>query len=150
MCFLKHISYPGVGIQPFVTLTHYDIPQELEDRYGAWLSPLLQYAAYVPYLHSSPRTISYWEQKSLIKTTCHIFAGKILDIMQIYVSNSLETESSTGLLSTSPMFWPFVDIGLGFTHRLIALSLLGIVRAEIQKESLSLQLITSFYPMQPL
>ncbi|WVZ86375.1 hypothetical protein U9M48_033167 [Paspalum notatum var. saurae] len=26
------------GIQPFVTLTHYDIPQELEDRYGAWLS----------------------------------------------------------------------------------------------------------------
>ncbi|KAG6573201.1 Beta-glucosidase 47, partial [Cucurbita argyrosperma subsp. sororia] len=27
------------GIEPFVTLTHYDIPQELEDRYGAWLSP---------------------------------------------------------------------------------------------------------------
>ncbi|KAH0985854.1 hypothetical protein GBA52_013031 [Prunus armeniaca] len=27
------------GIQPFVTLTHYDIPQELEDIYGAWLSP---------------------------------------------------------------------------------------------------------------
>ncbi|XP_021821493.1 beta-glucosidase 45-like isoform X2 [Prunus avium] len=30
------------GIQPFVTLSHYDIPQELEDRYGAWLSPKLQ------------------------------------------------------------------------------------------------------------
>ncbi|GMN49844.1 hypothetical protein TIFTF001_019009 [Ficus carica] len=30
------------GIQPFVTLTHYDIPQELEERYGAWLSPELQ------------------------------------------------------------------------------------------------------------
>ncbi|KAK3144267.1 hypothetical protein QOZ80_4AG0310790 [Eleusine coracana subsp. coracana] len=30
------------GIQPFVTLTHYDIPQELEDRYGAWLSPEIQ------------------------------------------------------------------------------------------------------------
>ncbi|MCL7038229.1 hypothetical protein MKW94_011387, partial [Papaver nudicaule] len=27
------------GIQPFVTLFHYDIPQELEDRYGSWLSP---------------------------------------------------------------------------------------------------------------
>lgn len=25
------------GIEPFVTLSHYDIPQELEDRYGAWL-----------------------------------------------------------------------------------------------------------------
>ncbi|MQM01631.1 hypothetical protein Taro_034391 [Colocasia esculenta] len=30
------------GIQPFVTLQHFDIPQELEDRYGAWLSPLIQ------------------------------------------------------------------------------------------------------------
>ncbi|KAF5944314.1 hypothetical protein HYC85_018391 [Camellia sinensis] len=32
-------------IQPFVTLTHYDIPQELEDRYGGWLSPKVQYYA---------------------------------------------------------------------------------------------------------
>ncbi|XP_009617373.1 beta-glucosidase 18-like [Nicotiana tomentosiformis] len=30
------------GIEPFVTLTHYDIPQELEDRYGGWLSPKIQ------------------------------------------------------------------------------------------------------------
>ncbi|KAK8974099.1 hypothetical protein V6N11_064587 [Hibiscus sabdariffa] len=30
------------GIQPFVSLTHYDIPQELENRYGAWLSPQVQ------------------------------------------------------------------------------------------------------------
>ncbi|KAJ0974584.1 hypothetical protein J5N97_016549 [Dioscorea zingiberensis] len=30
------------GIQPFVTLSHYDIPQELEDRYGAWLSEEIQ------------------------------------------------------------------------------------------------------------
>ncbi|KAK8273588.1 hypothetical protein V6Z12_D10G015900, partial [Gossypium hirsutum] len=27
------------GIEPFVTLTHMDFPQELEDRYGSWLSP---------------------------------------------------------------------------------------------------------------
>ncbi|XP_062088849.1 beta-glucosidase 45-like isoform X2 [Humulus lupulus] len=30
------------GIEPFLTLTHYDIPQELEDRYGGWLSPKSQ------------------------------------------------------------------------------------------------------------
>ncbi|XP_020248605.1 probable inactive beta-glucosidase 14 isoform X3 [Asparagus officinalis] len=29
-------------IQPFVTLNHFDIPQELETRYGAWLSPKIQ------------------------------------------------------------------------------------------------------------
>ncbi|XP_072958757.1 probable inactive beta-glucosidase 14 isoform X2 [Typha angustifolia] len=30
------------GIQPFATLNHYDIPQELEAQYGAWLSPEIQ------------------------------------------------------------------------------------------------------------
>ncbi|XVF25999.1 hypothetical protein REPUB_Repub13aG0262600 [Reevesia pubescens] len=30
------------GIEPFVTLTHMDFPQELEDRYGSWLSPQSQ------------------------------------------------------------------------------------------------------------
>jgi len=30
------------GIQPFVTISHYDIPQELEMRYGGWLSPEIQ------------------------------------------------------------------------------------------------------------
>ncbi|XP_058081524.1 beta-glucosidase 18-like isoform X2 [Magnolia sinica] len=30
------------GIQPFVTLTHYDIPQQLEDRYGGWMSSQIQ------------------------------------------------------------------------------------------------------------
>ncbi|KAE9602115.1 putative beta-glucosidase [Lupinus albus] len=30
------------GIVPFVTLSHFDFPQELEDRYGAWLSPQSQ------------------------------------------------------------------------------------------------------------
>ncbi|XP_073027004.1 beta-glucosidase 18-like isoform X2 [Primulina eburnea] len=30
------------GIQPFVTIHHFDYPQELEDRYGGWLSPLMQ------------------------------------------------------------------------------------------------------------
>ncbi|KAL3522030.1 hypothetical protein ACH5RR_014864 [Cinchona calisaya] len=29
------------GIQPFIVLSHFDIPDELEQRYGAWLSPKL-------------------------------------------------------------------------------------------------------------
>ncbi|KAJ3680037.1 hypothetical protein LUZ60_016315 [Juncus effusus] len=31
------------GIEPFVTLSHYDLPQDLEDRYGAWLNSEIQY-----------------------------------------------------------------------------------------------------------
>ncbi|CAM0903818.1 unnamed protein product [Alopecurus aequalis] len=30
------------GIQPFVTIFHYDIPHELEERYGGWLSSEIQ------------------------------------------------------------------------------------------------------------
>nr|GMD51400.1 beta-glucosidase 18-like [Ipomoea batatas] len=31
------------GIKPFVTIHHHDYPQELEDRYGGWLSSEMQY-----------------------------------------------------------------------------------------------------------
>ncbi|PSR98429.1 Beta-glucosidase [Actinidia chinensis var. chinensis] len=51
------------GMQPFVTLTHYDIPQELEDRYGAWLSPEVQddfrYYADVCFKYFGDR-VKYW------------------------------------------------------------------------------------------
>jgi beta-glucosidase len=42
MTVLEQFFFCGAGIQPFVTLSHYDIPQELEDRYGAWLSAEVQ------------------------------------------------------------------------------------------------------------
>ncbi|XP_017978572.1 PREDICTED: beta-glucosidase 47 isoform X3 [Theobroma cacao] len=51
------------GIKPFVTLTHYDIPQELENRYGAWLSPQVQedfkYYADICFKHFGDR-VKYW------------------------------------------------------------------------------------------
>lgn len=42
--FLEDDEYELVnaGIEPFVTIFHFDLPQELEDRYGSWLSPLIQ------------------------------------------------------------------------------------------------------------
>ncbi|KAJ4838704.1 hypothetical protein Tsubulata_003143 [Turnera subulata] len=51
------------GIQPFVTLTHFDLPQELEERYGSWLSPESQedFAHYVDicFKHFGDR-VKYW------------------------------------------------------------------------------------------
>ncbi|KAJ4838703.1 hypothetical protein Tsubulata_003141 [Turnera subulata] len=51
------------GIQPFVTLTHYDLPQELEERYGSWLSPESRedFAYYVDicFKHFGDR-VKYW------------------------------------------------------------------------------------------
>ncbi|XP_058094687.1 beta-glucosidase 18-like [Magnolia sinica] len=51
------------GIQPFVTLNHYDVPQELEDRYGAWLNCKIQedygYFAEVCFKYFGDR-VKYW------------------------------------------------------------------------------------------
>ncbi|XP_058094685.1 beta-glucosidase 18-like isoform X4 [Magnolia sinica] len=51
------------GIQPFVTLNHYDVPQELEDRYGAWLNFKIQedygYFAEVCFKYFGDR-VKYW------------------------------------------------------------------------------------------
>ncbi|XP_049382430.1 beta-glucosidase 18-like isoform X23 [Solanum stenotomum] len=51
------------GIQPFITLTHYDIPQELEERYGGWLSSRIQddfsYYADICFKYFGDR-VNYW------------------------------------------------------------------------------------------
>ncbi|PNX96492.1 beta-glucosidase 47-like protein [Trifolium pratense] len=51
------------GIEPFVTLTHYDIPQELEERYKSWLSPEIQedfkYYADICFKYFGDR-VKYW------------------------------------------------------------------------------------------
>ncbi|XP_058094683.1 beta-glucosidase 18-like isoform X2 [Magnolia sinica] len=51
------------GIQPFVSLNHYDLPQELEDRYGSWLSSQMQedfgYLAEVCFKSFGDR-VKYW------------------------------------------------------------------------------------------
>ncbi|KAL4580288.1 hypothetical protein LXL04_016476 [Taraxacum kok-saghyz] len=35
------------GIEPFVTLFHNDFPQELEEIYGSWLNPQMQYISFL-------------------------------------------------------------------------------------------------------
>ncbi|XP_015065693.1 beta-glucosidase 18-like isoform X1 [Solanum pennellii] len=51
------------GIEPFITLTHYDIPQELEERYGGWLSSRIQddlsYYADICFKYFGDR-VKYW------------------------------------------------------------------------------------------
>ncbi|KAK9077507.1 hypothetical protein SSX86_005844 [Deinandra increscens subsp. villosa] len=51
------------GIKPFVTLNHNDFPQELEDKYGSWLSPEMQedflYLAEVCFKSFGDR-VKYW------------------------------------------------------------------------------------------
>ncbi|KZV23212.1 beta-glucosidase 18-like [Dorcoceras hygrometricum] len=51
------------GIQPFVTIHHFDYPQELEDRYGGWLSSLMQedfvYFAEICFKNFADR-VKYW------------------------------------------------------------------------------------------
>ncbi|CAL5015965.1 unnamed protein product [Urochloa decumbens] len=51
------------GILPFVTISHYDIPQELETRYGGWLSPEIQkdfgYLAEVCFMMFGDR-VKFW------------------------------------------------------------------------------------------
>ncbi|KAJ9551458.1 hypothetical protein OSB04_015503, partial [Centaurea solstitialis] len=44
------------GIKPFVTIYHIDFPQELQDRYGSWLSPLMQ----EDYVHHAEMCFKYF------------------------------------------------------------------------------------------
>ncbi|KAL0320698.1 UNVERIFIED_CONTAM: Beta-glucosidase 18 [Sesamum radiatum] len=51
------------GIQPFVTIFHNEYPQELEDRFGGWLSPVMQeefvHFAETCFKHFADR-VKYW------------------------------------------------------------------------------------------
>nr|QJC44973.1 beta glucosidase 10 [Stevia rebaudiana] len=51
------------GIEPFVTINHNDLPQELEDRYGSWLNQQMQedfvYLAEICFKYFGDR-VKYW------------------------------------------------------------------------------------------
>ncbi|XP_030968028.1 beta-glucosidase 46-like isoform X1 [Quercus lobata] len=64
------------GIQPFVTLTHFDIPQELEEKYGGWLSPKSQeefaYFAEICFKFFGDR-VKYWA--TFNEPNCQVIMG---------------------------------------------------------------------------
>ncbi|KAL2247538.1 UNVERIFIED_CONTAM: Beta-glucosidase 18 [Sesamum indicum] len=47
------------GIEPFVTIFHNEYPQELEDRFGGWLSPLMQ----EEFVHFAETCFSYFADR---------------------------------------------------------------------------------------
>jgi beta-glucosidase/6-phospho-beta-glucosidase/beta-galactosidase len=53
VCACLTLSVVNVGIEPFVTLMHFDMPQALEDDYGGLLSRLFMYASSYSVLHLS-------------------------------------------------------------------------------------------------
>ncbi|KAF5187200.1 Beta-glucosidase [Thalictrum thalictroides] len=66
------------GLEPFVTISHHDIPQELEDRYQSWLSPLIQddfaYYADICFRNFGDR-VKYWitiNEPNLFVTNAYI------------------------------------------------------------------------------
>ncbi|KAJ6363992.1 hypothetical protein OIU76_029016 [Salix suchowensis] len=67
------------GIQPFVSLTHFDVPQELEDRYGGFLSSESQI--------SRPRTV-------IVQLNTHQNAAR-----------SLSEIAVMGIQRRSPLSW---------------------------------------------
>ncbi|XP_010245701.1 PREDICTED: beta-glucosidase 18-like [Nelumbo nucifera] len=69
------------GIQPFVTLNHFDMPQELEDRYGSWLNSQIQqdfgYFAEVCFKAFGDR-VKYWStfnEPNIIVPYGYLFGG---------------------------------------------------------------------------
>ncbi|XP_043694447.1 beta-glucosidase 18-like [Telopea speciosissima] len=97
------------GIQPFVTLNHFDIPQELEDRYGAWLNSQIQqdfgYFAETCFKAFGDR-VKYWstfnEPNQMVKYG-YITGG----LPPNHCSNSIES-SDVNCQSGSPAIEPYV------------------------------------------
>lgn len=57
--------YIHIGIQPFVTLFHWDLPQTLEDEYGGFLSPRIVWVAQI-----QPNNV-YFMQRADVILSCN-------------------------------------------------------------------------------
>lgn len=146
-----YLPVQNAGIKPFVTIHHHDYPQELEDRYGGWLSSEMQYGLISPLFCLYLGYVILWSVfKFLMFETVCIFSGKTLSTLLKYVFRVLGIEWSTGLRSMSQTCSQIWRTRGDSIHLLTVRPLLATVLLGILMLSLLLRCTTCYWHMARL
>ena len=144
--FHKYYNKTIVGIEPYVTLYHWDLPQALHDRYLGWLNPQIMYNPYKRRYKHLIKLLTRQKWISKDKRLYHVFlAEMILQLMQRFVSRDLEIEWSIGSRSTSHTHSLYKAMTLVYKLQVVALFFLSsLVAPETHLPSLTSSVTMSF------